>query len=161
MEKHLRFLSLRLDLQVPVQVSAKGAVCSVIRSLHVQISVEEFQTCFTVDADQIVIKGLTASEQLVKILVSEADDLIVFDGTAVIHPVNVCPKAGTQTHRAGLTRGIELTTAQVKGVLLLSGVPYGGDFTVTCGIVVFHHLVVSATDDFAVLDDHAAKSPPC
>ena len=125
--------------------------------VQIFIYVEQLQAGLSVNAYQVIFHRFPAASQTIQFLVTEADFRIVFDCTAEIDFVDPCPHDGIQAHRAGLSRGIQITPGQIVCLQALLSISDRGDLPVCGGIIVCDHHIVAFSDDLSVLDDHTSE----
>ena len=118
------------------------------------------------DRERLVSQQLTGGDppvgtrqlQLpVEEFIIETDFPRVFGGIGEVNHIDPCPVYGSQAHRAGLTTGIDFTTAKVECAEPGSRFPDRHHLRVGRRVVAGDHLVVSFRNDHSARDDDRAK----
>ena len=118
---------------------------------------EKTQAGFAIYFCHIVAQLVAASEDLVELVVAEADDFVVGYRATVIYLADVCPHAGTQAHMTGFACGVEFATREVEGAQALARLADGIYLTMTGGVVVGQHMIVTRGDEHSVTHDGSAE----
>ena len=75
----------------------------------------------------------------------------------IIDLVEMRPIDGTETHRARLTRTIDFTAREIKGLEFVTRLTDGIDLGMSRRVMVFCHTVTGFGDDLAITGDDSAK----
>ena len=81
---------------------------------HGHVVVEEFDALFPVQFFHEAGESVAAAEDLVELVVAEADAVVVGYGAAVVNLVYVGPQAGAEAHCAWFAGGVEFASAQIE-----------------------------------------------
>lgn len=120
---------------------------------------KQVEASLAVDLDEIIFEFVATFEDVVKLIVAEADFAIVGDGTAIIHFPDIRPKASSEAHVARLARGVKLASCEVESVEVIACIAYGRYLAMAGRVVVAHHSVVAMTHNLAILhDDRTERS---
>lgn len=120
---------------------------------------EQVEASIAVDLDEILLELVAAFKQVVELVVAEADFAIVGNGAAIIHLLDIGPKAGAEAHVARLARGVELAAREVESVEVVARVADGRNLAMASGVVVAHHAVMPMSHNLAILHDDRTERP--
>lgn len=112
--------------------------------------IEQFKAFLSIDLFQESRHPVSAAEDLVEFLVSESDQRVLFDRTAVIDLFDIGPHDRTEAHRTWLSCRIKDTAFQIVRPEVLSGFPDRLYLAVCRRIIVDEDSVVSFSNDLAV-----------
>lgn len=130
---------------------------SILGSLHLTVVLEEAEAGFAINLGHVIAQFVAATEDLVELVVAEADDFVVGYRATVIYLADVCPHAGTQAHVTGFACGVEFATREVEGAQALACLADGIYLTMTGGVVVGQHMIVTRGDEHSVTHDGCAE----
>lgn len=74
--------------------------------LEAVVCIEELKALVAVKFVKEVGEMVASTEDVIELIVAEADAAIVRDGTAIVYFVDVGPEDGAEAHMARLTRGV-------------------------------------------------------
>lgn len=125
--------------------------------LQAGVLIEELEALVATERGEEVTELVAPTEDAVELVIAEADEAIVRDGTAVEDLVYIGPHAGAQAHVAGLACGVDGAAGQVVSAQMLACLTDGSHLTMAGGIVVAQHAVVTTSHDLTILDNDGAK----
>ena len=125
--------------------------------LYLVVFIEECQALVSVNLYQEVAQQITSTEDTIELVIAKTDATIVLDRTSIIDLIKVSPHRGTETHVTRLASGVEHTPREVMSSQGFTSLSDGHHLTMSSGIMIEQHLIVSTGNDLSVFHNHRTE----